>query len=190
ENFHVDQIIRIEQIERVWEQSNGMNKLESADVTLRDVSMAHYDTTEALAHAATQAVERKYEDFLIVDVDTHHYENEAFSEIVEYITDPVLRHDAAHQGLAKPGMGVGYGSNQEMNGRIIRYRGRKIEKVPPTPHRDITLMRRWMDAMGTDIACLFPTPMLNLSLSPDVAIQTGLAWAYNNWLCERILQEE
>ena len=62
--------------------------------------------------------------------------------------------------------------------------------MPPTPHRDITLMRRWMDAMGTDIACLFPTPMLNLSLSPNVAVQTGLAWAYNRWLCERILAEE
>jgi predicted TIM-barrel fold metal-dependent hydrolase len=160
------------------------------DVVMRDVSLQHYETSQALEHAAQQAIARRYEDFLIVDVDSHHYENEAWPEIVEYITDPVLRHDAGHQGLAKPGMGVGYGSYQELNGRIIRYRGRKIEQTPPTPHRDITLMRRWMDAMGTDIACLFPTPMLNLSLSPDVATQNGLAWAYNSWLCERILQEE
>jgi predicted TIM-barrel fold metal-dependent hydrolase len=160
------------------------------DVVMRDVSLQHYETSQALEHAAQQAIARRYEDFLIVDVDSHHYENEAWPEIVEYITDPVLRHDAGHQGLAKPGMGVGYGSYQELNGRIIRYRGRKIEQTPPTPHRDITLMRRWMDAMGTDIACLFPTPMLNLSLSPDVATQNGLSWAYNSWLCERILQEE
>ena len=163
---------------------------DAGPIEQRDVSLEHYDTTQALAHAAEQAVQRKYEDFLIVDVDSHHYENEAFPEIVEYIDDPVLKQAADYQGLAKPGLGVGHGSNQEMYGRIIRYRGRRKEKVPPKPHRDITLMRRWMDAMGTDIACLFPTPMLNLALSPNVAMQTSLAWAYNRWLCERILAEE
>ena len=163
---------------------------ETGPVELRDFSLEHYDTTQALAHAHEQAVRRKYEDFLIVDVDSHHYESEAFSEIAEYIDDPVLRQNAGHQTLTKPGIDTGNGSFQELNGRIIRYRGRRKEKVPPTPHRDITLMRRWMDAMGTDIACLFPTPMLNLSLSPNVAMQTGLAWAYNRWLCERILAEE
>jgi predicted TIM-barrel fold metal-dependent hydrolase len=163
---------------------------ETGPVELRDFTLEHYDTTQALAHAAEQAIQRKYEDFLIVDVDSHHYESESFQEIIEYIDDPVLRQNAAHQGLAKPGLGVGNGSYQELNGRIIRYRGRRKEKVPQKPHRDITLMRRWMDAMGVDIACLFPTPMLNLSLSPNVAVQTGLAWAYNRWLCERILAEE
>ena len=43
-------------------------------------------------------------------------------------------------------MGVGNGSYQELNGRIIRYRGRRKEKTPEKPHRDITLMRRWMDS--------------------------------------------
>jgi predicted TIM-barrel fold metal-dependent hydrolase len=163
---------------------------ETGPIEQRDFTLEHYDTTQALAHANEQAIQRKYEDFLIVDVDSHHYESEAFHEIVEYIDDPVLRQNASHQGLAKPGLGVGNGSYQELNGRIIRYRGRRKEKVPPKPHRDITLMRRWMDAMGVDIACLFPTPMLNLSLSPNVAVQTGLAWGYNRWLCERILAEE
>jgi uncharacterized protein len=159
-------------------------------VEMRDVQLDVYDTTDALAHARQQAIERRYEDFLIVDVDSHHYENESFSEIAEYIPDPVLRHDAAFQGMARTGIGVGNGSYQELNGRIIRYRGRKIEKVPSVPHRDITLTRRWMDAIGTDLACLFPTPMLNLSLMPNVDTQTKLAWAYNSWLCERILSEE
>ncbi len=39
-------------------------------------------------------------------------------------------------------------------------------RVPPSPHRDITLTERWMDAMGIDVAVLFPTPMLNLSNCP------------------------
>ena len=159
-------------------------------VRFRDVSLDSYNTMEGMAHAHEQALARHYEDFLIVDVDSHHYENESFSEIAEYITDPVLRHDATFQGLARTGIGVGNGSYQELGGRVIRYRGRRKEKVPPVPHRDITLMRRWMDALGTDMACMFPTPMLNLSLSPNIAVQNGLAWAYNSWLCERILAED
>jgi hypothetical protein len=39
---------------------------------------------------------------------------------------------------------------------------RKLEKVPGDEHRDVTLTRRWMDAMGTDIAVIFPSPMLQL----------------------------
>src|ERR1700682_4496628 len=162
----------------------------SDHVEFRDVSLDSYDTTAALAHAARQAIERRYEDFLIVDIDSHHYETESFSEIAEYITDPVLRHDAAFQGLARPGIGVGNGSYQELGGRIIRYRGRRKEKVPPAPHRDITLMRRWMDAMGVDIACMFPTPMLNLAACPRVEVEVALATAYNRWLCERVLSED
>ena len=77
---------------------NIMNKIEGDDVKMRDVSLQHYETTQALEHAAQQAIERRYEDFLIVDVDFHHYENEAWPEIVEYITDPVLRHHRRSPG--------------------------------------------------------------------------------------------
>jgi predicted TIM-barrel fold metal-dependent hydrolase len=156
----------------------------------RDLAAAEFDTTTLLAHAAEQAIERRYEDFLIVDVDCHHYETEAFSEILQYMEDPVLRHEAKYQGMARGGIGSADGSYQELGGRITRYPGRRIEKVPPTPHRDITLMRRWMDAMGTDIACMFPTPMLNLAACPRVEVEVGLAQAYNRWLCDRILGEE
>ena len=156
----------------------------------RDVNLNEFDTTLALAHAADQAAARRYDDFLIVDVDSHHYETESFGEISEYIDDPVLRHEAKFQGLARGGLNQGKGSFQELGGRIVRYAGRRKEKTPPKPHRDITLMRRWMDAMGVDIACMFPTPMLNLSLVPRQDIETALAWAYNRWLCERILSDE
>jgi hypothetical protein len=36
---------------------------ETGPVELRDFSLEHYDTTQALAHAHEQAVQRKYEDF-------------------------------------------------------------------------------------------------------------------------------
>ena len=156
----------------------------------RDLAAAEFDTTTLLAHAAEQAIERRYEDFCIVDVDCHHYETEAFNEILQYMEDPVLRHEAKYQGTARGGITSSDGSYQEIGGRITRYPGRRIEKVPPTPHRDITLMRRWMDAMGVDIACMFPTPMLNLAACPRVEVEVAMAQAYNRWLCDKILGEE
>jgi len=48
-------------------------------------------------------------------------------------------------------------------GRVTRNPRVNAEPVPPTPHRDITLTKRWMDALGIDIVCLFPTPMLTLA---------------------------
>ncbi len=141
----------------------------------RDLAAAEFDTTTLLAHAAEQAAARRYEDFCIVDVDCHHYETEAFQEIIQYMDDPVLRHEAKYQGMARPGIASADGSYQELGGRITRYPGRRIEKVPPAPHRDITLMRRWMDAMGVDIACMFPTPMLNLAACPRVEVEVALA---------------
>ena len=50
-----------------------------ANNNFRDLAAADFDTTTLLAHAAEQAIERRYEDFFIVDVDWHHYETEAFN---------------------------------------------------------------------------------------------------------------
>ena len=55
------------------------------------MSVAEIDTTKVLAHASEQARRRHYEDFLIVDVDCHHYENYSLREILEYMPDTVLR---------------------------------------------------------------------------------------------------
>jgi len=160
------------------------------DPAFRDLAQKEFDTTTLLQNAATQRDARGYDDFMIVDVDSHHYETEAFSEIANYIENPILRHEAKYQGMARGGLGSPDGSYQELGGRITRYPGRKIEKVPATPHRDITLMKRWMDAMGVDIACMFPTPMLNLAACPRVEVEVALANAYNKWLCDTILDEE
>ena len=146
----------------------------------RDLSVEEFDTPTLLAHAAEQAAARRYEDFCIVDVDSHHYETESFAQILEYIEDPVLRHQAQFQGMAGGGgLSSVRGSYQEMAGRITRYQGRKREKTPLMPHRDVTLTRRWMDAFGVDISCLFPTPMLSLGLTPRVDVEVALARAYN-----------
>jgi predicted TIM-barrel fold metal-dependent hydrolase len=149
-----------------------------------------FDTSLLLKNAAKQRDARGYDDFLIIDVDSHHYETEAFREIATYIRDPVLRDEAMFQGAGHGGITSELGNYQSMMGRVTRYPGRKSEKTPPSPHRDITLMRRWMDAMGVDIACMFPTPMLNLASCQRIEVQVGLAKAYNEWLCDRILSQD
>lgn len=157
---------------------------------LIEPSRENFDSEQHLAHARQQAESRGYEDFLIVDVDSHHYETEAFQEIAEYIEDPVLRLEAKYQGMSRGGVTSVDGSYQEMTGRVTRYPMRRREKTPPTIHRDITLMRRWMDSMGVDIACMFPTPMLNIATCPRVDVETALAHAYNKWLCDNVLSQE
>lgn len=157
---------------------------------MRDPNAETYDTSVHLRAAAEQADKRGYEDFFIVDIDSHHYESEASAEIAAYIRDPIIRHEVKYQSISRKDITTGFGQYQELGGRITRYPLRKTEKVPPKPHRDITLMRRWMDAMGVDVACMFPTPLLNLGLSPRVELEVELSYGYNRWICETILQED
>jgi uncharacterized protein len=44
---------------------------------VRPVELDIYSQPKHLEHAAEQARARNYQDFLIVDVDSHHYENES-----------------------------------------------------------------------------------------------------------------
>ena len=41
-------------------------------------------------------------------------------------------------------------------------------EAPAGQQRDTVLTRRWMDAIGIDVAVMFPTPMLQLGLHPQV----------------------
>ena len=156
---------------------------------VRDLANEEFDTRTLLRNAAQQAKERKYDEFFIADTDSHHYEQEAFKEIVEFIDNPILRHEAKVQGMSLGGVVSDNALYQGNGGRITRYPMRGKEKVPPTPHRDITLMERWMDSMGVDTAVMFPTPMLNLASCPRHEEVSGIALAYNRWLCEKILAE-
>jgi predicted TIM-barrel fold metal-dependent hydrolase len=158
------------------------------------MSVEEFDTSKLLTHASKQAKDRGYDKFPIVDVDSHHYENESMLEILEYLDDPVLKQLAL--ATAKPNAKnarilntmVGY---QDMGGRIPRYGLRNLEKTPPgKDQRDAALTKRWMDAVGVDVAVLFPTPMLALGVHPQVEVEIALSRAYNRWLCERVLAHE
>jgi len=156
-----------------------------------DPSIQEFNTTKLLKNAKKQALDRNYKDFFICDVDAHHYETEALPEILEYMDDPVMRHLGLSAGnVGRAGLIPQTIGTKDMAGRVTRYPGRARELVPETPHRDITLTRRWMDALGVDIACLFPTPMLLLATHPQPEVEVAMARAYNRWLCERILEED
>lgn len=162
-------------------------------MTLRSVEVGEgLDTRELLAHASRQAEDRGYSNFTIVDVDSHHYETESWAEIAKYIESPVIRHLAGAGGVSKL---TGQSSlipsqigNQDLAGRISRYRMRSLEKVEGKDvHRDVQLIRRAMKMMGIDYTIIFPTPMLNLGMHPQVEMEVAVARAYARWITEEIL---
>ena len=157
-------------------------------VNFRDLSVEEFDTTTLLEHANQQAIQRRYEDFFIADIDGHHYETYSFKQMCEYIEDPVMRDQAKYQGFGGGGITSQNGSYQSLGGRVTRYPGRSKEKTPKsTTHHDVTVTKRWMDAIGIDQICLFPTPMLSLGLTPRPEVEVALARAYARWLCEVVL---
>ena len=141
----------------------------------RRVTVDELNTTRLLAHARQQAVRRKLDDVLIVDVDAHHYENEHMGDILPYMENPVLRQVTMGGLAAAPRRGGIFpsnaGSTQDMGGRVTRYPMRGSEKTEPGRHRDIQLGERWMDAMSVDYSCLFPTLMLAVGLHPEVDME-------------------
>jgi predicted TIM-barrel fold metal-dependent hydrolase len=143
----------------------------------REVRFDEYHSSDALKNAAIAARKRNYQDFLIVDVDAHHYESESYGEVFSYIESPVIRRQAlqsAKRGGRSSMLGgsVGY---QDIGGRITRHWLRGKEKVESSQHRDITTTLRWMLFLGTH---------------PQVEIEVAMSRAYNRWLCERILAHE
>jgi predicted TIM-barrel fold metal-dependent hydrolase len=154
------------------------------------------DSREILRHARNAALRRKLQDWFIVDVDAHHVETVSWSEVVQYIEDPVIRDQALH--FHKDRLGAPpYGLNgdlglryQSVGGRIPHQDGLREKIEDLSVHRDVTLTRRAMDSLGVDNMVVFPTPMLFLGLHPQVEIEVALCRAYNRWLCERILAVE
>ena len=160
---------------------------------VRPVDFDTFSTPKHLEHASEQARKRNYQDFLIVDVDSHHYENESYAEVFEYIENPVMR---ARRDASAAAARTGFLNTP---GRLSEQRrphhppqaAARSRSRAPRKHRDIGMTLDWMDAMGVDYACLFPTPMLFLgAASAGPRSRSRCAQAYNRWLCERILAHE
>ena len=89
-----------------------------ANRDFRDLASEEFDTRTLLRNAVDQAIARKYEDFLIVDTDSHHYETEAFKEIAEYIDDEeilIVALDRLVDGIAQQRAGVEFLAGEVAN---------------------------------------------------------------------------
>src|SRR6478735_10434768 len=154
----------------------------------------HTDSREILANAERDGKTYNFADYFIVDVDSHHVELDSWTEVLENIESPVLRHTAQSMmhdwpyPLALSGHRPGL-TFQDVGGRIP-HQARLAEPVDTSDgrHRDLTLIDRAMQAMNIDVQVVFPQPMLEIGLHPSPEIATQLVFAYNRWFCDRILQ--
>ena len=99
----------------------------------RRVTVEELNTTQLLAHARKQAVQRKFDDMMIVDVDAHHYENEHFGEILPFMENEVLKQLAVSSRSStrsRPNLTPQTVGFQDMGGRVTRYPLRGSEKTP------------------------------------------------------------
>ena len=154
-----------------------------------------FETSKFLQRASRQATDRKYYDFLIVDADAHHYENEAWDDIIKYIEDPVLRRRAENAHRAGvPNLNILHTqpTRQNVDGRIQTTTARRSERAghASVAEAEVTLIRNEMDAIGLDYQVVFPTPMLNLGMHPDHQVEVQMSWAYSRWLVEEILPRD
>jgi uncharacterized protein len=157
----------------------------------RPLTVEAFDTTRHLAHAARQAADRGFETMTLVDADTHHDENGSFRDIAGYIESPVERQ--LTRGLTNDGrrpMVPRIISYEDNGGRLQRFAARKLEQTPANVHRDITLTRRSMAAMGVSLGVLYPTTCLRLSIQPKRDWEYQLTAAYNRWIANDLLPQE
>ncbi|MEA2905646.1 MAG: uncharacterized protein QOI12_3033 [Alphaproteobacteria bacterium] len=155
------------------------------------LTVEEFDTARHLAHAKKQASARGFDKMTLVDADIHHDEGGSFRGMVNYIDSPVERH------LARAGSNEGRRpmvplniSYQDTGGRLQRFAARKLEQTPANVHRDITLTRRTMQAMGATFGVLYPTTCMRLSMQPKRDWEFTLALAYNRWLADDLLPQE
>jgi predicted TIM-barrel fold metal-dependent hydrolase len=152
------------------------------------------DTREILANARRDTELYGLDEYFIVDVDSHHVENDSWPDIVDRIEDPVLRDTgqqlvrnwpgASRSALSSFAPGMNF---QDIGGRVL-HQAALAEPVPAgEAHRDVTLVRRAMEAMSIDLQVVFPQPMLGIGLHPRPDIATQLLMAYNRWFTETIL---
>lgn len=152
------------------------------------------DSRDILANARRDTEYYGLDDYLIVDVDSHHVELDSWPEIVDYLDDPVLQ-DMAHQMMKNWPQASHLALHNHVAGLTLQDVGGRVphqaalsEEVPATGvHRDITLVERAMESMSIDVQVVFPQPMLELGMHPSARIATQLMQAYNRWFTENIL---
>ncbi len=155
------------------------------------------DTRDQLKAAMLDKKHFGFEDYFIVDVDSHHVESDQWGEILEHIEDPVLRHNG--QAIAATGplargmalMNTEAGLYfQDVENRIPHQAALSEPVEDTSVPRDVTLFRRGIEGLGLDVRIVFPQPLLEVGLHPDPWIAVQLVLAYNSWLVKTILPHD
>lgn len=151
-----------------------------------------------LENAVRQTKERNYSDFLIVDADAHHYETgyASWKDLSQYIEHGPIKQrvevgmrTSASRGAPSSMVRAPIG-DRTLGGRIQRYGMGLDTRLEENQYPDVEVVKRAMDAMGIDYAIMFPTPLLNIGILPEIDVQAALMWAYACWLTERVLSRE
>ena len=153
------------------------------------------DTHETLRNAEKHRDAKKFGDYFIVDLDTHHYEGASWTEIIDFIEDPILRSEA-QSFKRRPDSRVGqvmYHANggqfsQSVAGRITHSNLTPGEnRLDKSVHADVEPLRKAMDSFGIDRMILFPNALLQVGTHPHVKTEVNLAFAYAKFLTEMVL---
>jgi uncharacterized protein len=157
----------------------------------RPLTIEEFDTTRHLSHATRQARERGFDKLTIVDADLHHDETGSFRQMVGYIDSTTERQKARASTNEGRRPMIPYNiSYADAGGRIQRFAARKLEQTPANVHRDITLTRRTMTAMGSTYGVLYPTAAMRLAIQPKRDWEYWLTLAYNRWIANDLLPQE
>ena len=171
------------------------NALESLrELPVKEFSRAS-DTREILARAARQRAQYNLDDYLIIDIDAHHFETQSWSEIGACLSDPVIKDIADSfraNGRLTPGIiqTSAWPNHQNVGGRIPHDPGTEENTDEDATHHQVVLARRALDSMGIDYQISFPTPMLGLGMHPEHDVEVAIAWAYNRWITERVVSAD
>jgi uncharacterized protein len=147
--------------------------------------------TAFLANARREAERRGIFGTLVVDVDSHHYEQSVYREVARYIDNPRVKRIFSNYSLGAIQTSILPGNLGDRNvaGRIRSQQVSEWEfPVPPDGvHSVAWTVLEAMHAMGIDYTILFPTPMLVLGTTPESDLEVALARAYNRWLVREVL---
>ena len=152
------------------------------------------DSYEILARAKKQAIERRFEDYFIVDVDSHIGDAAAWPEVLKFVENETIRDAAAFfsNGTGRgaflndtPGL-----QNQHVGGRIPHGSHLKEPIEDKSVPREVALSRKAIDCLGLDYQVFFPSALLFLGMHPVREMEVELSTAYNRWIVEHVLPHE
>jgi predicted TIM-barrel fold metal-dependent hydrolase len=151
------------------------------------------DSRDILARARAQATKLGLDDYFIVDVDSHIGDGAAWPEILKYIENDALRDNAAFYNSAARGAFLNDTPGlqwQSVGGRVPHGAGLKEAVDDDGVHREVTLSRRAIEALGLDYQVFFPNALLFLGMHPVREMEVELSTAYNRWIVEHVLPQE